>query len=68
LGGGRPLYLARATVRDRQAAAVAWAAVKQQFWESGVLLVREAELDGLVESTPTPGVTLTGSRSPQPYA
>ena len=32
-----------------RSASVPWHLVKKQFWESGVLLVQEAELDALVE-------------------
>lgn len=41
--------LTAVVVGEFQSAAVPWPVVKQQFWESGVLLVREAELDALVE-------------------
>jgi len=36
-------------VGEFRSASVPWHLVKKQFWESGVLLVKEAELDALVE-------------------
>ena len=41
--------LAAVVVGEFRSASVPWHLVKKQFWESGVLLVREAELDALVE-------------------
>lgn len=41
---------AAVVVGEFHSAAVPWNIVKQQFWESGVLLIREAELDTLVEN------------------
>ncbi|MCI4659674.1 exodeoxyribonuclease X C-terminal domain-containing protein [Cryobacterium zhongshanensis] len=46
--GGAP-SLAAVVVGEFRSASVPWHLVKKQFWESGVLLVREAELDALVE-------------------
>jgi hypothetical protein len=40
---------AAVVVGEFRSASVPWHLVKKQFWESGVLLVQEAELDALVE-------------------
>ena len=49
-GDRRSNIHAAVVVGQFRSAAVPWPVVKQQFWESGVLLVREAELDALVET------------------
>jgi hypothetical protein len=45
----REHIVAAVVVGEFRSAAVPWSVVKKQFWESGVLLIREAELDALVE-------------------